>query len=118
NLGKLPWWVFATDRRVPGVFAFSYLSAQRLLGGKGDEVVTDRVSTKTKLYRRLWQPLAVAALNTEPETGPAELFAAIVRETLGAGGRACVPLLPREGLSESLIDPALQFLHKRGADIR
>ena len=118
NLGKLPWWVFATDRRVPGTFAFSYFSAQRLLGGSGNEVVTDRVRTRTKLYRRLWQPLAVAALNTEAETGSAELFAAIVRETLGAGGRACVPLLPREGLSESLIDPALVWLQQRGADIR
>ena len=110
--------MFATERRVPGTFAYSYLSAQRLLGGRGNEVVIDRVNTKTKLYRRLWQPLAVAALNTELETGSAALFAAIVRETLGAGGRACVPMLPREGLSESLIDPALLRLHGKGADIR
>ena len=118
NAGKIPWWVFVTDRRVAGTFAFSYLAARRLLKGGRDAVVTDRVNTRAKLYRRLWQPLAVAALNTEPEAGSAELFAAIVRETLGAGGKACVPLLPREGLSETLVDPALAKLRERGADIR
>ncbi|HEY3919931.1 MAG TPA: hydroxysqualene dehydroxylase HpnE [Stellaceae bacterium] len=118
NAGKIPWWIFITERRVPSTFAWSYLGARRLLDGTGDAVVTDRVDPKTTLYRRLWQPLAVAALNTEPEAGSAALFAAILRETLGAGGRACVPLLPREGLSETLVDPALTRLRARGADIR
>lgn len=118
NAGKIPWWVFISERRVAGTFAFSYLAARRLLKGGHDAVVTDRVNTRAKLYRRLWQPLAVAALNTEPEAGSAKLFATIVRETLGAGGKACVPLLPREGLSETLVDPALAKLRERGADIR
>ena len=81
NAGKIPWWVFITERRVAGTFAFSYLAARRLLKGGRDAVVTDRVNPRAKLYRRLWQPLAVAALNTEPEAGSAELFATIVRET-------------------------------------
>lgn len=118
NAGRIPWWIFITERRVPGTFAWSYLAARRLLDGSGDAVVTDRVNPNATLYRRLWQPLAVAALNTEPEAGSAALFATILRETLGAGGRACVPLLPREGLSESLIDPALARLRSDGADIR
>ncbi len=117
NAGKIPWWVFITERRVAGTFAFSYLSARRLLEGGRDAVVTDRVNTRSTLYRRLWQPLAVAALNTEPEAGSAELFAAILRETLGAGGKACVPLLPRDGLSETLVEPALAKLRAKGAPI-
>lgn len=117
NAGKIPWWILITERRVAGTHAWSYLSARRLLEG-GDAVVTDRVNPKSVLYRRLWQPLAVAALNTEAEAGSAALFATILHETLGAGGRACVPLLPREGLSETLIDPALERLQSRGADIR
>ena len=118
NFGTIPWWVFITERRVAGTFAFSYLSARRLLKGERDAVVTDRVNTRSTLYRRLWQPLAVAALNTEPEAGSAELFAAVLRETLGAGGRACIPLVPKEGLSETLVDPALSNLRERGAEIR
>ncbi|HWE74018.1 MAG TPA: hydroxysqualene dehydroxylase HpnE [Stellaceae bacterium] len=118
NAGKIPWWIFLADHRVAGTFAFSYLAARRLLKSGHNAVVTDRVNTRSKLYRRLWQPLAVAALNTEPEAGSAELFATIVRETLGEGGKACVPLLPREGLSETLVDPALAKLRAAGADIR
>lgn len=118
NAGKIPWWIFITERRVAGTFAFSYLAARRLLKGGHNAVVTDRVNTRSKLFRRLWQPLAIAALNTEPENGSAVLFATIVRETLGTGGKACVPLLPREGLSETLVDPALTKLHAQGADIR
>src|SRR6202000_1895450 len=36
---------------------------------------------------------------------------------LGAGGAACHPLVPREGLSESLVDPALAKLARAGAPV-
>jgi hypothetical protein len=73
---------------------------------------------KSVLYRRLWQPLAVAALNTSAEQGSARLFWRILVETLGAGGNACRPVVPREGLSETLVDPALAWLGAHGAEIR
>ena len=34
------------------------------------------------------------------------------------GGQACIPMLPRQGLSKALIDPAIATLQARGADIR
>jgi predicted NAD/FAD-dependent oxidoreductase len=36
----------------------------------------------------------------------------------GAGGAGCLPVLPREGLSESLVDPALLWLGRQCAAIR
>jgi hypothetical protein len=66
------------------------------------------------LYRRLLAPLAVAALNTRPELALASLLRPVVAETLLRGGRACVPLYARDGLSENLIDPALAWLAARG----
>ena len=70
----------------------------------------EAIDPSTVLYRRLWQPFAVAALNTAAEDGSAALFGRVVAETLGRGGAACRPLVPREGLSESLVDPALARL--------
>jgi hydroxysqualene dehydroxylase len=70
------------------------------------------------LFRRLWQPVAVAALNTSAEAGSARLLWRVLRETLGRGAGACRPLAPRQGLSESLVDPAMAMLRARGADIR
>jgi len=48
----------------------------------------------------------------------AALLASVLRESFGAGGDACLPLVPKAGLSESLVDPALAFLKARGAEIR
>jgi hypothetical protein len=70
------------------------------------------------LFRRLWQPLAVAALNTEVEKGAAALLNRVLAESFARGGSACRPLVPREGLSESLIDPALDRLAALGAEVR
>ena len=39
-------------------------------------------------------------------------------ESFGRGGAACRPLVPREGLSESLVDPALARLSALGVEIR
>ncbi len=118
NSGSLPWWVLAPGRRVPGSKVFDYLAALRLRESQPDATVAGRLDTASVLYRRLWQPVAVAALNTAAEAGSALLFWQVLNETLGQGAKACRPLLPREGLSESLVDPALAMLRARGAEIR
>jgi phytoene dehydrogenase-like protein len=41
-----------------------------------------------------------------------------MRETLLRGGKACTPMLPKQGLSEALIDPAITRLQEYGADVR
>jgi squalene-associated FAD-dependent desaturase len=66
----------------------------------------------------LVQPLLLAALNVDPPEGSAGLAGAIVRETLLAGGRACRPLIARDGLSAVLVEPAIKLLQERGADVR
>jgi squalene-associated FAD-dependent desaturase len=73
---------------------------------------------KENLFRRLWEPLAVAALNTSAEQASAKLFWQILVETLGRGGAACRPLLPRVGLSETFVEPAIARLQVQGAEIR
>jgi hypothetical protein len=69
------------------------------------------------LYQRLVEPLILAALNIDPPQGSARLAAAIVRETLAVGGRACRPLIAREGLGPTLVEPALAFLKQHGATL-
>jgi squalene-associated FAD-dependent desaturase len=118
NNGRLPWWIFSTGRRVPDTRARDYLAALKLRHAENDATVADALDANTVLFRRLWQPLAVAALNTSAEQASARLFGHLLAETLGRGASACRPLVPREGLSESLIDPALDWLAERGAEIR
>jgi squalene-associated FAD-dependent desaturase len=118
NSGVMPWWLWSDRRRVPGSRARDYLAALRLRSASPDETIVDRLDPHAPLFRRLWQPVAVAALNTGAEAGSARLFWRILRETLGRGAEACRPLVPREGLSESFVDPALATLRAGGADIR
>src|ERR1051326_4214169 len=118
NPGPLPWWLFDPRRRVPGTSPGDYLQALRLRRAPADATVAGVLDSGTLLFRRLWQPFAVAALNTSAKQGSARLFWRVLVETLGRGGAACRGLMPREGLSESLIDPALALLRRHDAEIR
>ncbi|HXA69865.1 MAG TPA: hydroxysqualene dehydroxylase HpnE [Stellaceae bacterium] len=117
NTGRIPWWIWSPSRRVPGTAARDYLQAFPLRRARAEATVSAMLTDDT-LFRRLWQPLAVAALNTEAEAGQALLLSRVLGESFGRGGAACRPLVPREGLSESLIDPALARLSMLGASVR
>jgi squalene-associated FAD-dependent desaturase len=111
--GRLPWWILCPSRRLPATRARDYLGLLALRRA-GPEATVAEVLGHSPLYARLVAPLAVAVLNTPPERGAASLLAAVLRETLFAGAPACRPWLPRVGLSESLVEPALAWLRLRG----
>jgi squalene-associated FAD-dependent desaturase len=116
NFGKIPWWVLSRARRVPGTRVRDYLALQRLRKTNSDAAVGASMRHDT-LYGRLLEPLAVAALNTPADEGLVRLLATVMEETLFQGGRACIPAVPRAGLSESLVDPAIAWLAAHGSMI-
>lgn len=118
NEGRLPFWIFDPARRVPSTRALDYFSLARLLWPTPDKTVGGTIAPKGILYSRLIEPLLLAALNIDPPEGSAKLAAAVIRETLAAGGRACRPLIARDGLAPTLIEPALDYLRSRGALVR
>ncbi|HEX4411050.1 MAG TPA: hydroxysqualene dehydroxylase HpnE [Xanthobacteraceae bacterium] len=118
NDGRLPFWIFDPARRVPGTRALDYLALARLLHPAPGKTVGEVIACEGALYWRLVEPLLLAALNIAPPQGAANLASAVIRETLAAGGLACRPLLAREGLGATLIEPALALLRQRGVDIR
>lgn len=116
--GRVPWWIFDRARRVPGTHARDYLPALALLWSASGKTVADVMNCDTDLYKRLWQPVLLAALNTDPKEASAALAASIMRETLLSGGRACRPLIARDGLSGAFVDPALAYLQAAGAIVQ
>jgi squalene-associated FAD-dependent desaturase len=116
--GAVPWWVLCAGRRVPGTRARDYLEALKLRRAAPGDTVAAVLAPDSVLYRRLWQPLAVAALNTGASEASARMFWRVLSLTIGRGADSCRPMVVREGLSESLIDPALAMLSRRGAEIR
>ena len=118
NDGPLPWWIFDAKRRVPGTKPADYLPAARLLWGGADKSIAQTMRCDGAVYQRLWRPVLLAALNTDPAEASARLAGAVVRETLAAGGRACRPLIARDGLSGAFVEPALRFVEENGGAIR
>ena len=118
NAGRLPWWIFSEERRVPGASPLDYFAAARLLLAKDSATVAQALTPRGALWERLWKPVLVSALNTQLDEASARLAAAVVRESLGAGGRAARPRVPKHGLAPAFVDPAVAFLVARGADIR
>lgn len=114
NEGRIGWWIFDSRRRVPGTSPLDYLAVLSLLRAAPDDTIADVMTCEGILYRRLWEPLFVAALNTDVPQSTARLAAQVVRETLMAGGRSYRPLVAYEGLAKAFVDPALKFLAGRG----
>ena len=114
----LPWWIFDKSCRIPGTRLTEYLRLWRLLRVKAEAPVADVIDCSGPLYHRLVHPLLLAALNIEPREGSAALASAVVRETLAAGGKACRPLIAREGLGPTFIEPAIKHLKERNVEVR
>jgi squalene-associated FAD-dependent desaturase len=117
NDGPLPWWLFDARRRPAGTRALDFLKMAPLMlpTGKAIGAVIDCAGPA---YDRFLQPLMLAALNTDPKEASAALAARIIRETIMLGGKACRPLIARDGLSHALIEPALGFLDTRNIEVR
>ncbi|KAB1076344.1 hydroxysqualene dehydroxylase HpnE [Methylobacterium planeticum] len=124
NAGRLPWWILSRARRVPGSRARDYLAPLGILkaaAGKPEGqggTIGESMACEGVLYERLWHPVLLAALNTDPRESDVGLAARILRETLGAGGSACRPLVAVGGLSVAFVDPAVAHLGRKGAEIR
>jgi hydroxysqualene dehydroxylase len=120
DLGEkgLPLWVFDSSRRVPETALRDYLALMPLVWARPGSRVGDTIPCHGTLYKRLVEPLLLAALNVDPPEGSAGLAAAVVRETLLAGGAACRPLIARDGLSAVLVEPAIRLLQQKGVSLR
>lgn len=70
------------------------------------------------LVRLVWEPLCVAALNTPIAEASAQIFANVLRDSLGAGAAASELLIPRVDLSELFPVPAARFLAVRRGKLR
>jgi hydroxysqualene dehydroxylase len=117
NASRIPWWIFAPSRRVPGTRPKDYLGAARLLRAKEGAAIGETMDCSGLIYERLWGPVLLSALNTEPREASAALAGAVLRETLAAGGAACRPMVAKDGLGAAFIDPALKKLRELGADV-
>ena len=79
----------------------------------------DAAGQTGRLRRHLWEPLCLAALNVPAERASAQLFANVLRDSLGSSQREATDLLlPRVDLGRLLPEPAAHWLTGQGAELR
>jgi squalene-associated FAD-dependent desaturase len=117
NDGPVPWWIFVASRRVPGTSPLDYLSIFKLTRATPQQTIGEVLNCNGTLYDRLLQPFLVAALNTEPKESSAALAAAVMRETMLAGGRNYHPLIAQDGLSTAFVEPGLKYIADKGGAV-
>ncbi len=118
NAGRIPWWILSAKRRIPGTRLGAYLAGLRLAFAGAGRTVAECLDPADPIWPRFWEPLTVAALNTQPQEASARLLWLVLRESFAKGEAACRPLIARDGLSASLVDPALALLRGTGAEVR
>lgn len=78
----------------------------------------ERFDQTDRLAKLMWTPLCLAALNTPPERASANVFLAVLRDSLGASRAASDMLLPRIDLGALFPAAAARFLASRGSEVR
>ena len=79
----------------------------------------DAAGQQGELRRHLWDPLCLAALNIPAERASAQVFANVLRDSLGSARREDTDLLvPRVDLGRLLPEPATRWLTAHGAMLR
>jgi squalene-associated FAD-dependent desaturase len=77
----------------------------------------ERFGQTPRITRLMWRPLCLAALNTPPERASAQVFLAVLRDSLGAKRKASDMLLPRVLLDELFPQAARGFIEERGGRV-
>ncbi|HYN12611.1 MAG TPA: hydroxysqualene dehydroxylase HpnE [Burkholderiales bacterium] len=70
-----------------------------------------------RIGRYLWRPVCVSALNTPSAIASANVFLAVLRDTLGGAAEASDLVLPRVDLSRLFPEPAAEFVKRHGGEI-
>jgi squalene-associated FAD-dependent desaturase len=117
NDGVFPKWIFDKKARVPGTKLRDYLKARKLFSADRFATVGEKLDTQSLLYKRLLHPLCVAIMNTQGAEAGAQVLANVFKEIFAKGGKGSRPVLVKEGLSESFVDPALRFIETRGGEV-
>ncbi len=103
--------------------AVRFLLALRARGFRLDadcsvQQLLERHGQQGRIGHYVWKPLCVSALNTLPERASANVFLAVLRDTLAGPAEASDLVLPKVDLSRLFPEPAAAWLAVRGAEVR
>jgi zeta-carotene desaturase len=78
----------------------------------------DRQGASAEARASFWHPLAVSIMNEKPGAASARVFVRSLREAFLSHRTGAALAIPRAGLSELLVHPAVSYIRARGGDVR
>lgn len=102
--------------RARAVQALATLALARWQLANGGQTVEQWLQTQHQpetLCRLFWRPLCLATMNTPADQACAQLFAFVLRDSLGRGAKACQIILPKVDLGRLWDSPQLRSLDLR-----
>ena len=89
----------------------------RLTGDQTVAQLLDEYGQSGSLRKYLWESLCLAALNTAPQNASAQVFAHVLRDSLGGPRASTDLLLPATNLGDAFPDRAADFITRQGGAI-
>ena len=114
----LPTWMLNPKKRILNATLFHYLEALKLAFSKEKNTVGQIMNRGSPLYDTLWDPMCKAILNTDADEASARMLWKVIKNTLFKGEKACRPIVFNEGLSATLITPALKYIKDHQSEVR
>jgi squalene-associated FAD-dependent desaturase len=115
--GRIPWWIFQKSRRVPGTRAADCAVLAAFMTAHPGKRMDEVIRCEGPLWEKMLRPVMLAVLNTDPATGSMDLARAVVRESLALGGMASRPRIAEPTLAAAFVEPALDYLKAKGAEV-
>lgn len=115
--GRWTQWLWDPTRGIPGARLGARMRGWLLPYASKKATVASCLRHTGDLWKRFWEPMAIAVMNTPPGRASAQLLWAAMRESVVKGKAACRPLIARDSLAATLVDPAIALLVQHHADI-
>ena len=96
----------------------SVLGALPTLGLCGPDATVEQCLGRSRLYRRFWDPLSVAVMNTASDQASAEVMRRVAMRTVWRSRAASRPYLIHAGLTQTFVRPALERLAALGVSVK
>lgn len=115
--GHIPFWLFQEGQGIPGATLRDAWDVINVCFFSRNKSLHECVSSQRSFYKRFWEPLTLAVLNTPVDRASASLLGAMLRESFLLGEAACRPMVVEQGLSESFVDPALTNIRAHAGQV-
>ena len=102
---------------IPQTSLFHYLSILKFLCVNRKKTVAELVGN-SKIFQTFWDPLTLGVMNTSSDYASAKVLSNVLKKTIFKGHKYCNIYQPKKNWNDTIINPCVNFLEKKGCDIK